>query len=107
MFLSLFLILYYSILNTTSMSVNFTKLAPMFAVCAGAGGAFINYGAHSQTLRDLHLKVEAQEKKINSVDIIKNELGHLKGSINEIKNDLKTDFADIKVEIREIKQKMR
>tara|TARA_Y100000996_G_C22368769_1_gene580132 strand:+ start:451 stop:720 length:270 start_codon:yes stop_codon:yes gene_type:complete len=89
------------------MSVNFTKFAPIFAVCAGAGSAFINYGAYSQTLKDLHLKVEAQEKKINSVDIITNELGHLKGSINEIKNDLKSEFADIKVDIREIKQKMR
>ena len=54
------------------MSVNFTKLAPMFAVCVGASSAFINYGAYSQTLKDLHLKVEAQEKKINSVDIITN-----------------------------------
>ena len=68
---------------------------------------FINYGAYSQTLKDLHLKVEAQEKKINSVDIITNELGHLKGSINEIKNDLKVEFADIKIDIREIKQKIR
>lgn len=89
------------------MSVNFTKLAPILALCAGGGSAFINYGAYSQTLKDLHLKVEAQEKKINSVDIITNELGHLKGSINEIKNDLKVEFADIKVDIREIKQKMR
>tara|TARA_Y100000590_G_scaffold85122_1_gene95153 strand:- start:1030 stop:1299 length:270 start_codon:yes stop_codon:yes gene_type:complete len=89
------------------MSVNFTKLAPMFAVCVGASSAFINYGAYSQTLKDLHLKVEAQEKKINSVDIITNELGHLKGSINEIKNNLKIEFADIKVDIKDIKQKMR
>ena len=89
------------------MSVNFTKLAPIFAVCAGGGSAFINYGAYSQTLKDLHLKVEAQEKKINSVDIITNELGHLKGSINEIKNNLKIEFADIKVDIKDIKQKMR
>jgi len=89
------------------MSVNFTKLAPIFAVCAGVSTAFINYGAYSQTLKELHLKVEAQEKKINSVDIITNELSHLKGSINEIKNDLKNEFADIKIDIKEIKQNMR
>jgi hypothetical protein len=89
------------------MSVNFTKLAPMFAVIAGAGTAFTNYGAYSQTIKELHLKVEAQGKKINSVDIITNDIGHLKESINDIKNDLKCEFADIKVDIKEIKQKMR
>ena len=89
------------------MSVNLTKLTPIIAVFAGMSGAFVNYGAYSQTLKELHLKVEAQEKKINSVDIITNELGHLKGSINEIKNDLKNEFADIKVDIKEIKQNMR
>jgi hypothetical protein len=88
------------------MSVNFTKLAPIFAVCVGASSVLINYGAYSQSLENLHLKVEAQEKKINSVDIITNELSHLKGSINEIKNDLKNEFADIKVDIKEIKQNM-
>lgn len=89
------------------MSVNFTKIAPIFAVCAGVGSAFINYGAYSQTLKDLHLRVEAQEKKINSVDVITNDLGHLKGSLNEIKHDLKLEFADIKNDIKEIKQCMR
>ena len=45
------------------MSVNFTKLAPIFAVCVGASSVLINYGAYSQSLENLHLKVEAQEKK--------------------------------------------
>ena len=89
------------------MSVNFQKIAPIFAVCAGASSFLINYGSYSHTLTQLHMKVEAQEKKINNVDIITNELSHLKVSLNDIKNDLKTEFADIKVDIKEIKQNMR
>ena len=33
------------------MSVNFTKIAPIFAVCAGVGSAFINYGAYNRPLK--------------------------------------------------------
>ena len=89
------------------MSVNFQKIAPIFAVCGGIGGGLINYGSYSQTLTNLHLKVEAQEKKVNSVDILSNELCHLKDSINELKNALKSEFKGIKVDIKEIKDNIR
>ena len=45
------------------MSVNFQQLAPIFAVCMGAGSMLINYGSTFQTIKSLELKVEAQEKK--------------------------------------------
>lgn len=89
------------------MSVNFQKIAPIFAVCVGTSSVLMNYGSYAQTLKELHLKVEAQEKKVNSVDILTNEMVHLKESINELKNDLKFEFSGVKVDIKEIKQNMR
>ena len=77
------------------MSVNFQQLAPIFAVCMGASSVLINYGSYSQTLKSLELKVEAQEKKVNSVDIITNELTHLQGSLDELKVNIKNEFAQI------------
>jgi hypothetical protein len=67
----------------------------------------MNYGSYTNTLKELHLKVEAQEKKVNSVDILTNEMVHLKESINELKIDLKSEFSGIKVDIKEIKQNVR
>jgi hypothetical protein len=89
------------------MSVNFQKIAPIFAVCVGTGGMLMNYGSYTNTLKELHFKVEAQEKKVNSVDILTNEMVHLKESINELKIDLKSEFSGIKVDIKEIKQNVR
>ena len=79
------------------MSVNFQQLAPIFAVCMGASSVLINYGSYSQTLKSLELKVEAQEKKVNSVDIITNELTHLQGSLDELKVNIKNEFADYEI----------
>ena len=89
------------------MSVNFQQLAPIFAVCMGAGSMLINYGSTFQTIKSLELKVEAQEKKINTIDIMANDLGHIQGSVDELKINIKNDFADLKSELKDIKQRMR
>ena len=94
------MLLYYIRLLFLDMSVNFQQLAPIFAVCMGASSVLINYGSYSQTLKSLELKVEAQEKKVNSVDIITNELTHLQGSLDELKVNIKNEFADLKHDIK-------
>ena len=89
------------------MSVNFQQLAPIFAVCMGTGSMLINYGSYSQSLKDLHFKVEAQEKKVNTIDIMANEISHLQGTLDELKINIKNEFADLKHDIKDIKHKMK
>ena len=99
--------IYYKRLLFLDMSVNFQQLAPIFAVCMGAGSMLINYGSYSQSLKDLHFKVEAQEKKINTIDIMANEISHLQGTLDELKINIKNEFADLKHDIKDIKHKMK
>jgi chaperonin cofactor prefoldin len=89
------------------MSVNFQQLAPIFAVCMGTGSMLINYGSYSQSLKDLHFKVEAQEKKVNTIDIMANEISHLQGTLDELKINIKNEFADLKHDLKDIKHRMK
>jgi len=89
------------------MSVNFKNIAPVFAVCMGAGSVIMNYGSYYQNLKNLQITVEAQEKKVNTIDIMANDIIHIQGSVDELKLDIKNDFAELKNELRDIKQRMR
>ena len=82
------------------MSVNFQQLAPIIAACVTTGGIVFQIGKQSERLESLGIKVEAQEKKnisVNNVicgmdtklNIISNDLSHLKSDISEIKQKIK------------------
>jgi hypothetical protein len=82
------------------MSVNFQQLAPIIAACVTTGGIVFQIGKQSERLDSFGLKVEAQEKQnisVNNVicgmdtklNIISNDLSHLKNDINEIKEKIK------------------
>ena len=82
------------------MSVNFQQLAPIIAACVTTGGIVFQIGKQSERLESLGLKVEAQEKQnisVNNVicgmdtklNIISNDLSHLKNDISEIKQKIK------------------
>ena len=79
------------------MSINFQQLAPILAACMTTGGVIFQIGKHAEKLDLIGMKVEAQEKKegfnnqhINeilcTVNILKNDIGNIKGDINDIKN---------------------
>lgn len=82
------------------MSVNFQQLAPIIAACVTTGGIVFQIGKQSERLESLGMKVEAQEKQnvsVNNVicgmdtklNIISNDLNHLKNDISEIKQKIK------------------
>lgn len=82
------------------MSVNFQQLAPIIAACVTTGGIVFQIGKQSERLESFGMKVEAQEKQnvsVNNVicgmdtklNIISNDLSHLKNDINEIKEKIK------------------
>lgn len=82
------------------MSVNFQQLAPIIAACVTTGGIVFQIGKQSERLDSFGLKVEAQEKQnisVNNVicgmdsklNIISNDLSHLKRDISEIKQKIK------------------
>lgn len=82
------------------MSVNFQQLAPIIAACVTTGGIVFQIGKQSERLESLGIKVEAQEKQnisVNNVicgmdtklNIISNDLSHLKNDISEIKQKIK------------------
>ena len=82
------------------MSVNFQHLAPIIAACVTTGGIVFQIGKQSERLDSIGLKVEAQEKKYisvnnvicgmdNKLNIISNDLIHLKNDIREIKQKIK------------------
>lgn len=82
------------------MSVNFQQLAPIIAACVTTGGIVFQIGKQSERLESLGMKVEAQEKQnvsVNNVicgmdtklNIISNDLSHLKNDISEIKQKIK------------------
>ena len=82
------------------MSVNFQQLAPIIAACVTTGGIVFQIGKQSERLESFGMKVEAQEKQnvsVNNVicgmdtklNIISNDLSHLKNDINEIKEKFK------------------
>ena len=82
------------------MSVNFQQLAPIIAACVTTGGIVFQIGKQSERLESFGMKVEAQEKQNVSVNnlicgmdtklnIISNDLSHLKNDINEIKEKFK------------------
>ena len=82
------------------MSVNFQQLAPIIAACVTAGGIVFQIGKQSERLESLGIKVEAQEKQnigVNNIicgmdtklNIISNDLSHLKTDISEIKQKIK------------------
>ena len=97
----------YKTFLSEKMTINFQQIAPIFAVCMGAGSMLINYGSTAQTLKSLELKVEAQEKKVNTIDIMANDITHIQGSVDELKINIKNDFADLKSELKDIKQRMK
>ena len=82
------------------MSVNFQHMAPIIAACVTTGGIVFQIGKQSERLESLGMKVEAQEKQnvsVNNVicgmdtklNIISNDLSHLKNDISEIKQKIK------------------
>tara|TARA_Y100000996_G_scaffold390033_1_gene350909 strand:- start:1207 stop:1461 length:255 start_codon:yes stop_codon:yes gene_type:complete len=82
------------------MSINFQHIAPIIAACVTTGGLVFQVGKQSERMDIIGLKVEAQEKKnekrdfaiteMNSkLNIISNDLAHLKTDIKEIKTKLK------------------
>lgn len=82
------------------MSVNFQHIAPIIAACVTTGGIVFQIGKQSERLESLGMKVEAQEKQnvsVNNVicgmdtklNIISNDLSHLKNDISEIKQKIK------------------
>tara|TARA_B100001094_G_scaffold325480_1_gene379894 strand:+ start:15293 stop:15550 length:258 start_codon:yes stop_codon:yes gene_type:complete len=80
--------------------VNFQNVAPILAACVTTGGIVFQIGKQSERMDSIGLKVEAQEKKIitsnegianvnSKLNIISNDLSHVKRDIHDIKTKMK------------------
>tara|TARA_Y100000817_G_C16853284_1_gene542925 strand:- start:2133 stop:2387 length:255 start_codon:yes stop_codon:yes gene_type:complete len=81
------------------MNIKLQSMAPVLGMFITTGGIIFQIGKHSERLEVIGLKVEAQEKEVqntyqginqvnNKLNIITNDMGHVKKDINDIKNNM-------------------
>ena len=81
------------------MSINFRKVVPILTACVTTGSIVFQIGKQSEKIANISYKGHAQEEKItvthdgiydvnNKLNIISNDLQHVKEDINEIKSKI-------------------